>query len=810
MNCTFSGNLTHITGGGMSGGTATNCIAWYNSAPGTDSENFYETDVFYSCSPDVTHGENGNITNAPLFCSNSHIASNSPCVGAGTDPLSSNDFDGDAWKIPPSMGCDEPAEYYTGFIELDMTGLPSKVVSTCDVAFSANVVGSVSWCQITFGDGEMVKNHLWPIHRWSTLGEYDVILSAYNDDNLGGVAITQRVSVVSAESVAIYVALDGNDLNTGENWEDAKASIQAGVDAQFWVGGTVWVSNATYNLTEEITVTNSIIVQSVGGPETTVIDGGGSNRCFSLSNSSKIGGFTITNGYAEQGGGIRCADVSSIITNCIITGNSADRGSLYLGTALNCTFRGNSVTSGGGMAGGWANNCSFISNSASYASGGMDYGKANNCIFVGNSASKFGGGSAAGIMINCNFLGNSSFNGGGMYKGSADNCLFNENSAGYGGGMADGRANNCTFIGNTADPQGGGMTWGKMNNCIVWNNTARLFGNNLIYTEVSYSCSPGLSHGNKGNISMDPLFIAPAAGDYHLQSNSPCINWGNNSFVKLNTDLNANPRIVENYVDMGAYEYQGIIGLVDSDRDGLEDAWEWQFFAGNVLPYSDPDHDGHNNKQEYITGMNPVNSSSCFEATISASETNSFLFTIEWPSVTGRVYNVLWTPSLNEPFASLESGIAFPRNSYTDTVHSAKSTGYYRIVVQLEGFDSDGDGMPNEYELNYFLNPTNAVAGSDADGDGYSNLMEYISGSNPTNSASFFTASIPSQQSSSTGFVIEWLSLPDRTYTVLWTDSLTNDFQTLKSGILYPLNTYTDTIHSAEDAGAYKVEVRLE
>ena len=63
---------------------------------------------------------------------------------------------------------------------------------------------------------------------------------------------------------------------------------------------------------------------------TTIIDGSQSGSVVIFSSggltTSVIQGFTITNGYAAQGGGIYCTNASPVITNCIITGNSTFAG----------------------------------------------------------------------------------------------------------------------------------------------------------------------------------------------------------------------------------------------------------------------------------------------------------------------------------------------------------------------------------------------------------------------------------------------------------------------------------------------------
>jgi hypothetical protein len=47
--------------------------------------------------------------------------------------------------------------------------------------------------------------------------------------------------------------------------------------------------------------------------------------------------------------------------------------------------------------------------------------------------------------------------------------------------------------------------------------------------------------------------------------------------------------------------------------------------------------------------------------------------------------------------------------------------------------DSDGDGMPDEWEIKYGLNPNDpSDAAKDNDNDGYTNLEEFLNGTDPT------------------------------------------------------------------------------
>ena len=59
------------------------------------------------------------------------------------------------------------------------------------------------------------------------------------------------------------------------------------------------------------------------------------------------------------------------------------------------------------------------------------------------------------------------------------------------------------------------------------------------------------------------------------------------------------------------------------------------------------------------------------------------------------------------------------------------ATAQIQVLIAL---DSDGDGMPDEYEIANGFNPFDpSDAGQDADGDGLTNLQEYLLGTNPHN-----------------------------------------------------------------------------
>ena len=533
INCTLTGNTAYRSGGGSwRGEFISGCIVWYNTAR-DDGDDLHEASfVSGTCSPDAAHGTYGNITNAPLLISSSHIATNSPCRGAASTGISGTDIDGEAWLDPPSMGCDE--NYGCGNVTGDVSAVllgPVALAENHPAEYTPVFTGPITGTVVDFGNGLVRSNHLGAIETsWPSAGMVQVLMTAYNDDHPGGITFTQNIDVLSVTATCIYVSIvTGSDTNDGSSWETAKQTIQAGVDAQHLYGGVVWVSNGIYNAGSVITpsytsrnrvaITREMVVRSVHGAEHTYVvgaSGGGTNDAETVRGvymtAGTLSGFTVTNGhtltvgdalYDRGGGGVLIPYGKGTISDCTLIGSSAHG-------------------SGGGA---------FLGR----------HGTANNCTIIGNVAGNVGGGISSGTVNNCPIIGN---------------------VADRGGGASLSTLNNCTISGNTAD-EGGGTYGGSATNSIVWYNTAASLGNDMSYVATTiHSCSPDLPHGASGNITNAPVFMNKDGEDFRLQTNSLCINTGTNlPWIAGATDLEGNPRVLGGTVDMGAYEYAGMASV---------------------------------------------------------------------------------------------------------------------------------------------------------------------------------------------------------------------------------------------------------
>jgi len=527
--------------------------------------------------------------------------------------------------------------------------------------------------------------------------------------------------VINAPATILYVDLNSTNATPPfKNWFTAATVIQDAIDAAT-PGDQVLVTNGIYKVggrlrygvTNRVTIDKAIRVQSVHGAAVTVIEGNqvpgtiyGTNavRCSYLTNGATLVGFLLTNGAAQSGdhgGGAYCEAINAILTDCVLVGNSVDAagGGVWSGTLNDCILGANSAYYGGGASGsilnrcvltnnaavnfmslgGGAhncvlNNCVLGNNSAWYNSGGAESCTLNSCTLTNNSGGARGGGACRSTLNHCVLKDNgASTDGGGASYSTLNNCILSENHSLESGGGAGGCVlNNCTIVNNSS-----GAAWCTANNCIVyyngWNDS---FGSTL-----NNCCTGILPADGLNNVTNEPLFIDLAAGDFQLQSNSPCINGGNNLLVTNSTDFDGNQRIKGGTVDIGAYEFQ-------SPASKISYAWLEQYglATDGSADYLDLDGDRMNNWQEWICGTVPTDALSSLLMVPPIRTDDPPGQTATWQSVVGKTYYLERSTNLvlHPPFDLIQSNIVgqVGMTSIIDTSATNAGPYFYRVGVQ--------------------------------------------------------------------------------------------------------------------------------
>jgi hypothetical protein len=345
------------------------------------------------------------------------------------------------------------------------------------------------------------------------------------------------------------------------NWNTAARVIQSAINVAR-PGDTVLVTNGVYNaggravfggtVTNRIAITQAITVKSVNGPAVTWIVGTG------------VGPGKTNHGY----GAIRCAYVG---TNAVLSGFTLTSGRTRAGTGDWFKER-----SGGGV---WSETSGIVT----------------NCVLTGNSAFGGGGGSYQGTLYNCIFTGNSADDGGGSLHGTLYNCTFTGNFARLGGGASSGILNNCTLVGNSAEHFGGGSYRGVLNNSIVYYNTAHQ-GSNHYGGTFNHSCTTPLPLGanniNSEPLLASTLRLSsssPCIGrgsvkysigldmDKQPWSNPPCI--GADQFVSANLTGPLSVSITASYRNVATGFPINFVGKMK----GRVQAGVWDFGDGIVV-----------------------------------------------------------------------------------------------------------------------------------------------------------------------------------------------------------------------------------
>ncbi len=555
-NVTFANNTANVNGGGMynyysSSSAITNTIAWGNSAVSLGDQLFQlgsgSTPVSYSLIegplPSGYTDEGHNIYENPKFVDESsgnlRLNPTSPAANSGNNAA-----------VP-------------GGVTTDLDGNPR-------IAGIAIDMGAYEYpCP----PGSVVY-----VDKYATTGE-----NTGEDWDNAFLKLSEALEWAACEGVTELWVAEGTYYPTSGS--DRGATFQL-VDSVAVYGGFV---GGESSVSERDWVTNETILSGDIGTEGTIVD----NSVHVVTGSGTdatavLNGFTITQGNADGagddngGGGMITVSGSPTIVNVIFTENVAwDNG-------------------GGGMFNGSGSdpslfNVTFAGNWTTYRGGGMFNWNNSNPTLEGVT-----------------FSGNSGQSGGGMHNDNSSptlaNVVFVDNMAqsGNGGGMFNCVGSsptlvNVTFSLNSAIDGGGIYNWDESNptlvNTILWGNTAWT-GVQEISNNVS--CIPTISHsliegsGGSGswdtnlgtdlgnNIDADPLFVDAPVGDLRLIPISPAVDAGDNAAIPggVTTDLDGNPRIANEIVDMGAYESQascppGIALYVDAKATGASDGTSW-------------------------------------------------------------------------------------------------------------------------------------------------------------------------------------------------------------------------------------------
>jgi len=320
-----------------------------------------------------------------------------------------------------------------------------------------------------------------------------------------------------------------------------------------YIGNFVFDSSEGYDITLLGGYTSECAYRVVD-PSNTILDGGGSGRVLSLQDTYggniHVEGFTIQNGYEINlsGGGIYAYSY----------GYSVKSGSI---TLKNNIIKNNTAKNGGG---------GYVHSYAYWMVDSGDITFINNSV-TGNNCSTSGG----GIYIYTQS----------KYEDTGNVTLTNN-----------------TITENSSGENGGGIYLAmsktiKLYNNIIWGNTA-LSGKDIYLfayegTSSAYNNDYSYIYGSwtfsANNINADPHFIG--GGDYHLHSNSPCVDTGTNTAsYLLSTDFEGDPRSIDgnsdgvSTADIGADEYiptqLPVFDGNDFNNNGSSDISVWRPSVG--------------------------------------------------------------------------------------------------------------------------------------------------------------------------------------------------------------------------------------
>ncbi len=312
----------------------------------------------------------------------------------------------------------------------------------------------------------------------------------------------------------------------------------------------------------------------------------------------------VDNDAVNKGGVLFTVGCPVSFENCTFDGNDADWGgalyNVYSSAFVvdSCQFNESEANRGGAIF--VTNTPTEVSNSSFTNNEGGDEGGAifmndsttsiiENCHFDNNEAD-FGGAirqveGGGSYLVNCRFDDNTAEEQGGalIFEGDVNaiihNSLFvNHSVPDDGGGALLTKGNSVVqFINNTVYGAGGCVTESGglviMRNSIFWNEENVELANNGGGINGEY-CLIKNGFPNISNLLIDdPLFKNPSEMDFTLSAESPAIDSGTPDIESLNlpsVDLNGESRVQGDFIDLGAYEFGGMIDTTMMDTMDID------------------------------------------------------------------------------------------------------------------------------------------------------------------------------------------------------------------------------------------------
>ena len=265
-NCTVGNNYASLSGGGTYSSMVRNSIVIANyKGPGVvPTENNYfasggPPQYFYSCTSPTLPG-NGNTNVNPQFLDGMHLASTSPCRGAGSPQYATGtDVDGEAWANPPAMGCDEVIlTNLIGPLSVNLVAWQTNVPVNRLASFWEAYTGRAATSSWSFGDGTTATNTWTNAHQWSSPGDFPVTYTVYNNDNPAGVAATV---VIHVQALAIPQLQAPKSLTNGFQFQFA-GQDNANYTIQY---ATNLVPPVAWQTLQRVFFNNQSVVQIVDG-----------------------------------------------------------------------------------------------------------------------------------------------------------------------------------------------------------------------------------------------------------------------------------------------------------------------------------------------------------------------------------------------------------------------------------------------------------------------------------------------------------------------------------------------------------------